>query len=400
MGAARNKGRLAPLYRRLPHGPSGLARETVAGNQRGRLLGAIVESVAERGYQATSVAHVIGLAGVSRRAFYEQFSNKEECCLCAHDVIAAHARKHVLEAWARERGWEQRLQAACKALLDAAANSPKGARLVLLDAPAIGSSGRERMRLADFSFERLLAGALRTEPRTAPLPLLAPSAIVAGVRHVLLARLSDGREQELRTLSDQLVAWIESYRPSEVVAERTERPRTHQRAAPPPAGSPIRAGRRAGEREQTAARVELMLADALVVAGTRLRAADAWPQGVSAALSAFLDSLRAHEALVRRAAIEHVAERRGGGGPLTAAIEQLLATIDQAGPPIQAGPEVARDALAGALSAILADALRAEHPGPEPGLLEHVSLIVLGPYLGADLALATVASPAGLSRTA
>src|SRR5260370_29471297 len=67
---------LTPLYKRLPHGPHGLGREAVARHQRARLYGGMVESVYQRGYAGTSVAHVIALAGVSRRAFYEQFSNQ------------------------------------------------------------------------------------------------------------------------------------------------------------------------------------------------------------------------------------------------------------------------------------------------------------------------------------
>ncbi len=57
---------LTPLYKRLPHGPHGLGREAVARHQRARLYGGMVESVYQRGYAGTSVAHVIALAGVSR----------------------------------------------------------------------------------------------------------------------------------------------------------------------------------------------------------------------------------------------------------------------------------------------------------------------------------------------
>ena len=78
----------------------------------------MIEAVAERGYSRTTVAHVIGLAGVSRRAFYEQFANKEACFLATYDIVVARARKLVLDAWARERGWANRLHGACKALLD------------------------------------------------------------------------------------------------------------------------------------------------------------------------------------------------------------------------------------------------------------------------------------------
>ena len=88
---ARTKDQLSPLYRRLPHGPNGMEREEVARNQRSRLYGAMIESVARNGYQRTTVAHVIALAGVSRRAFYELFANKEDCFLATYDIVVARA---------------------------------------------------------------------------------------------------------------------------------------------------------------------------------------------------------------------------------------------------------------------------------------------------------------------
>ena len=84
---------LLPLYHRLPHGPNGMGRDAVARNQRSRLYGGMIESVAQRGYQGTTVAHAIALAGVSRRAFYELFPNKEQCFLGAHDIVVAPGAK-------------------------------------------------------------------------------------------------------------------------------------------------------------------------------------------------------------------------------------------------------------------------------------------------------------------
>ena len=95
-----------------------MARDEVARNQRARMYGGMIEAVSERGYPQTTVAHVIAYAGVSRRAFYEQFQNKEMCFLATYDIIVARARKLVLDAWGGERGWANRLHAACKALLD------------------------------------------------------------------------------------------------------------------------------------------------------------------------------------------------------------------------------------------------------------------------------------------
>src|ERR1700751_3830083 len=108
---------LAPMYRRLPHGPSGMAREEGARTQRSRLYGAMIEAVARNGYERTTVAHVIALAGVSRRAFYELFENKEACFLATHEVMVAQARRRLLAAWLSEHGWANRMHSSCQSLL-------------------------------------------------------------------------------------------------------------------------------------------------------------------------------------------------------------------------------------------------------------------------------------------
>src|ERR1035437_5126573 len=102
---SRTRGQLAPLYHRLPHGPNGMGRAEVARNQRARLYGAMIEGIHERGYDATTVAQVICLAGVSRRAFYEQFCNKEECFLATYDIVVAGARQRAVEGWGAKREW-------------------------------------------------------------------------------------------------------------------------------------------------------------------------------------------------------------------------------------------------------------------------------------------------------
>ena len=101
LGVARS---IAPLYQRLPRGPHHLAPMEVARHQRLRMHGAMVEAVAANGYADTSVKQIIGLAGVSRRAFYEQFANKEECFLATFDLIAARSVKRVHDAYRATSG--------------------------------------------------------------------------------------------------------------------------------------------------------------------------------------------------------------------------------------------------------------------------------------------------------
>ena len=116
------------MYRRLPHGPHGMGREAVARHQRARLYGAMIEAIDRQGYKATTVAHVIALAGVSRRAFYEQFANKEDCFLATYDIAVARAKKRMLEGWMSERGWANRMHRSCQAFVEDASRTrrPRG----------------------------------------------------------------------------------------------------------------------------------------------------------------------------------------------------------------------------------------------------------------------------------
>ena len=67
-------------------------REFIAQNQRERIITALVDTVAERGYNATTVAHITKAASVSRRTFYEHFADKEACFLAAYEMVADHIR--------------------------------------------------------------------------------------------------------------------------------------------------------------------------------------------------------------------------------------------------------------------------------------------------------------------
>src|SRR5437868_3078358 len=82
----------------LPRGPHSLSRDEVATNQRARVMNAMIDLVGEQGYRATTIAQVSSRAGVSRKAFYEHFANKQECFLATYDMIVAEGFERVEEA--------------------------------------------------------------------------------------------------------------------------------------------------------------------------------------------------------------------------------------------------------------------------------------------------------------
>jgi AcrR family transcriptional regulator len=73
------------VWPRLPRGRHALTRSEVGASQRARLLRAMTDEVAERGYAATTATGVYQRAGVSSRAFYENFTDVRDCFLAAYD---------------------------------------------------------------------------------------------------------------------------------------------------------------------------------------------------------------------------------------------------------------------------------------------------------------------------
>lgn len=119
----------------LPPGRHGLDPEFVARSQRGRLLQGILEAVAASGYEESRVTDVIARAGVSRKTFYEHFTDKEECFLAAYDLEQSHLMHAAGQAFSAPGAgdWPAGVRAALRALLHHLAQRPAAARVCFVD---------------------------------------------------------------------------------------------------------------------------------------------------------------------------------------------------------------------------------------------------------------------------
>jgi AcrR family transcriptional regulator len=86
------------IPRRLPRGTHGLDRSLVAASQRTRLLEAVGRAVADKGYSATTIEHIVRDAGVSKKTFYEHFTDKLDCFLAAYEAASDELLEHVRAA--------------------------------------------------------------------------------------------------------------------------------------------------------------------------------------------------------------------------------------------------------------------------------------------------------------
>ncbi len=178
---------------RLPPGRHGLPRAFVAENQRERLLNGVVEAVAERGYNATTIGHITAAAGISRRTFYEYFEGKEDCFLAAYEMIEAHVLDSMLAAPGAGEPWPERVRVRLAALLDVLARDRAVSRCFLIEPLAAGGDVAACYREA----MQLLAAALRPEPPPSELDMeVRDQALIGGIATLIVRRLSAGTSLE------------------------------------------------------------------------------------------------------------------------------------------------------------------------------------------------------------
>jgi AcrR family transcriptional regulator len=428
---AQTKEQLDPLYHRLPHGPSGMGKDEVQRNQRSRLFGAMIEAIARKGYERTTVAHVIALAGVSRRAFYELFANKEDCFLGTYDIVVAQARKRTLQPWLSEHGWDNRMHASCAGLLGSIARAPKGPRLVLVDSLGIGPRARERMQLAGLVFERVLANAFRLAPDEVVYPQLTSRAVVGGVRHLVFKRLLERRHRELLGLTDEVLGWIEAYRIPEGARLRTLTIAGPAHLPPSPAaflsgddkrarvlGSVVHltldegyagltdpqiaqfAGisteafhRQFANKEECFLTVlDEWVAETLECVRPSMQDADSWGEAVYRTIDAFVNHLVLHQALLRIAFIDLFEVGPAMVGRMTRSVADFTELLTADGPAPTHGPQIAQEAVTGAVWGIISSLVANNRLSRLPSLVDHLAFTVLAPYVGAAAAVDAVAA--------
>jgi AcrR family transcriptional regulator len=194
--------------KRLPRGRHALSPEEVLRDQRERLVDAVPRVVAERGYEATSVADIVKAAAVSRNAFYKNFSDKQECFAAAHD--AGHERLLGILVRPCEAGAtiEERVQRSLAAGLDAMASDPDMARLLFVEAPSAGEGIALRYHEWLQRYGTLLrAAAPDLPPQSIPAPEV-EGVIVGGIASRVASEVLNGRAAKLRDLTAPLVEYV------------------------------------------------------------------------------------------------------------------------------------------------------------------------------------------------
>lgn len=200
------RGELGGLIERerLPAGRADLPEPIVAHSQRERILVAMAESCARKGFGATTIADIVQPAGVSRATFYELFEDKEDCFQAAMELSLADAMERVVGAFAPDKPWATLVRDSAAAFLDLLASRPAFARMALVEAPASGQRAFE-MYAAGKRVLLTLLDRGRAEAVEEAIPGSAARAAIAGAESLIVGQILAGNAERLRELLPDVV---------------------------------------------------------------------------------------------------------------------------------------------------------------------------------------------------
>ena len=188
----------------------GTPRDEAERNQRERLFAAMVATVAEKGYEATTVADLVELSGVSRSAFYRHYDDKQACFLAAIEAMVEPTLKRLSADESTPAGIE-RARKGFESLIETIVSQPAASKMCIVE---IYAAGPEGARLVDHTMDSvtaLLAQLLEQIPERRGMPIELVRSLVGGIQKVIHKRLYRGQEKELLELVPQLWEWFFSY---------------------------------------------------------------------------------------------------------------------------------------------------------------------------------------------
>jgi AcrR family transcriptional regulator len=177
---------------------------------RRRIFDAMIETVAQRGYDRTTIERVTGAAQVPAAVFDEHFEDKQDCFLHALDKLICRLEQILLARMRWPVPWPERIQLGLRALLIELAEHPDSARVALVECLSAGDASVARLRAA---LARLVAildegrayAAEQGSPGMEYLPPQISVAIVGGIAAIVHRQVLEERTAELPLLLGDLL---------------------------------------------------------------------------------------------------------------------------------------------------------------------------------------------------
>jgi AcrR family transcriptional regulator len=178
--------------------PASVTRSSAHADQRRRILRAVAELVAERGYPDVTVELIVKRAHVSFKTFYKHFAGKEQCFVALFEATCARTEKAIRQRLAAEPlPWPEQVALALRTLIEQILAEPTIARAVIVEAPTVGPAIAKRYEEATKALVPLFRAGRELNPRGAELPATIEDTLSGAIFWAAYQRLIVGEADEL-----------------------------------------------------------------------------------------------------------------------------------------------------------------------------------------------------------
>jgi AcrR family transcriptional regulator len=173
--------------------------------QRDRLFRALALVAAEKGYAATTVAHILQRARISRRTFYSLFTAKEDCFLAAYREAMDDALAAVKEACAEGADPAERIRHGARVLAERCREEPAVANLCVVEVLGAGPAGHAARQESMNRFAELVEPLLEELGHDEASIGIQTRALVGVLTETIYDRLSRNNVDDLPDLVDEMI---------------------------------------------------------------------------------------------------------------------------------------------------------------------------------------------------
>jgi len=165
---------------------------------RPRLLAALEQSIAERGYRDTTITDIVRIARASRRTFYKVFSTKDEALIALAKQLDEELIAAMRAAVDEHTDWRDQVDRAVRLFFDFVSRHPAAYRCIVRELPYLGEFAADFMEASNNAFVEVIRELTDNEefrgsglePASRPIALM----IQGGINGLLADLLQAGRD--------------------------------------------------------------------------------------------------------------------------------------------------------------------------------------------------------------
>jgi AcrR family transcriptional regulator len=180
-------------------------REATGSSERDRIVAALIEVAAERGYGETTIELILERAGLDRPAFDRHFRGKYDCFISAWQELNEECLETMVRAFESREEWPDRLRAVAYQVIEGLSRDPSRATFGV-EVLAAGDSARARRDMTMRVIASLIDAGRQEMDDPEAVPHTTAEALAGSAYGQIYSRVVRGAVDELPDLVPQLMS--------------------------------------------------------------------------------------------------------------------------------------------------------------------------------------------------